>query len=155
MRIFFLLTLIFGFIGCYTQIETISNTKETYEGEKRSRQIEFTKSIIDKMNEGSLPDSGFYYKYKFVSYKDRIENVDLFLTELYKDGYNIVSAWYRPGSTSCYDGNIVTSVVVLPTFIILLSDNDYSLQNFNFSYVVNKPGIACPYQVAKYTPLLK
>lgn len=141
------------FHGCYTHvvIPEISNTD--HQLEKDSRQIEFYKTVIDTFDNNWLPDSGYYYEFRPSQNRKSVTQKELLLEKLYAEGYNIVAAWYRPASRGCKQEDYFwPNHRISPIFIILLSNVDDSIINYNFYGLIYKPVISCPYNVEEYIP---
>ena len=150
MKTIFLITIVSSFIlqGCYTQVQLPTISKNNYQREKDYRQIEFYKTVIDTFDNNWLPDSGYYYEFKFDRQRIKQDIIDPFLNMLYAKGYDVVAAWYRPEIPDCNDyGYYTHQSTIAPIFIVLLSDFDDSIINYNLYAVMDKPVIDCPYNV--------
>lgn len=158
MNTLFLIALLFFmlFQGCYTEVQLpkTSISKSNFRSENNNKQIEFYKTIVDTFDNNWLPDSGYYYTFNFNQHKIKKDKIDQFLNMLYANGYNIISAWYRPSVADCneglfYDRNIYHKKLE-PVFILLLSDFDDSIIEYNFYALMDRPVILCPYNVEEY-----
>jgi hypothetical protein len=140
--------------SCYTQVILPKVPNTNHQPGKDYRQIEFYKTVIDTFDNNWLPDSGYYYEFRPSQNRKSVTQKELLLERLYAEGYNIVAAWYRPGSASCKmeDYFWPSQRIMSPIFIILLSNIDDSIINYNFYGLIYKPEIICPYNVEKYTP---
>lgn len=141
--------------GCYTNVvlpkHTIKKTKV-----EENRIFNFTYTVIDTFYNNWFPDEGYYYTYSPRSAKRiKEDKIDLFLNMLYAKGYNIEAAWYIPARYDCRhaqwmitDGG--SGDVLGPMFIILLSDVDDSVIQYDFYALQYKPVIECPFNVEEY-----
>lgn len=142
--------------GCYTHCELPRHIPTKKLNKESERLINFTYAVIDTFDNDWLSDEGYYYEYRPRSNRRiKEEKIDLFLNMLYAKGYNIVGAWCRPAIYECSDyiGPIINqnnTGILSPVFIILLSDVDDSIIEYDFYALTNKPEIVCPYNVEEY-----
>ena len=135
--------------NCYTQVELPKHTIKKIKTDE-NRIVNFTYTVIDTFYNEWLPDEGYYYAFKFDQKKIKEDKIDLFLNMLYAKGYNIVGAWYRPGSAGCTKEDAMWHNTVNPIFIILLSDFDDSIIQYDFYALTYKPVFECPFNVEEY-----
>ena len=95
-----------------------------------------------------MPDSGYYYAFNFNQHKLKNDKIEQFLSTLYAKGYNILAAWYRASVADCnegliYDRNIYHKKLE-PVFILLLSNFDDSIIEYNFYALMYKPVFGVP-----------
>ena len=135
--------------SCYTQVEIPQNKVPIH---KPLRKIEFRQKVVDIFENNNFPDYGYYYEFRPDQIRKNVINRKAFLEKLYSEGYNIVAAWYRPSTLSCNKEDYIwPGPNRLPsTFIILLSDVDDSIINYNFYGLTEKPFIECPNDVEIY-----
>ena len=155
MKRIFLITIVSSFVfqGCYTQVQIPTISKNNYQRENGDRQIEFYKAVIDTFDNDWLPDSGYYYEFNFDGHRIKQDKIDLFLNMLYAEGYDVVAAWYRPEILNCNDPWYYPHPgTIAPIFIVLLSDFNDSIINYNLYAIMYKPVIQCPFNVEEYTP---
>lgn len=141
--------------GCYTHVEMPNYRKLNKQSSTTTSPVNFTYTVIDTFYNEWFPEEGYYYEYRPQSSKIiKEDRIDLFLNMLYTKGYNIVGAWYRPTTINCYNnGRPVSraeSATFGPTFLILLSDVNDSIIEYNFYPLLRKPEIICPYNVEEY-----
>ena len=147
--LFALLAFAFTMQSCYTEVVLPKHTvKKTKVNE--NRLVNFTYSVVDTFDNDWLPDEGYYYQFRFDIKGINEDKIDAFLNMLYAKGYNIAGAWYRRGSGGCTEEDYYRRREVSPLFIVLLSDVNDSIIEFNFYAVVNKPFIPCPYNVWEF-----
>ncbi|MBK7630570.1 MAG: hypothetical protein IPJ23_07700 [Ignavibacteriales bacterium] len=140
--------------SCYTEVVLPKHTVRKTKIDK-DRIVNFTYTVIDTFDNDWFPDEGYYYEYRPQSSKIiKEDKIDVFLNMLYAKGYNIVGAWYRPTTINCYNnGRPVSraeSATFGPTFLILLSNVDDSIIEYDFYPLLRKPEIICPYNVEEY-----
>ncbi len=141
--------------GCYTHVEMPNYRKLNKQSSTTTSPVNFTYTVIDTFYNEWFPEEGYYYEYRPQGSKTiKEDRIDLFLNMLYAKGYNIVGAWYRPTTINCYNnGRPVSraeSATFGPTFLILLSDVNDSIIEYNFYPLLRKPEIICPYNVEEY-----
>ena len=142
--------------GCYTQVELPKHIPTKKINKESERLVNFTYTVIDTFDNDWLSDEVYYYEYRPRSNRRiKEDKIDLFLNMLYAKGYNIVGAWYRPAIYECRDyiGPIFNqndTGILSPVFIILLSDVNDSIIEYDFYALINKPEIVCPYNVEEY-----
>ncbi|MDY0082248.1 MAG: hypothetical protein RBR74_03615 [Ignavibacteriaceae bacterium] len=137
--------------SCYTQVSLPKhNDKKSIVDENRI--VSFTYSVVDTFDNDWLPDKGYYYLFRFDLKTLNENNIDRFLNMLYAKGYDISGAWYRPAISDCRKNfyNESSQNILAPQFILLLSDLDDSIIQYNFYAVMNKPYIPCPYDVWEF-----
>jgi hypothetical protein len=110
--------------GCYTQVDRSADYSASYMPHRAAPRF------VSKTGPLVLPDTGFYYAYKFVSYDDEIRGVDLMLSDLYSRGFDILMAWYSAGGT-----RPPGKAIAMPSFTILLKTWSPELYRFNFEFV--------------------
>lgn len=141
--------------SCYTQVSLPKHTvNKTIVDEDRIAN--FTHTVVDTFDNDWLPDKGYYYLFRFDSKYINDDNIDRFLNMLYAKGYDIAGAWYRPETEDCTYPSYITNQfknTLAPVFILLLSDFDHSIIQYNFYAVMNKPHIPCPFGVWEFYEL--
>lgn len=149
IKIVVLVVIIILLQSCYTQVQIPQNTIPAY---KPLREVEFYQKVVNTFDNNNFPDYGYYYEFRSDRIRKNIINRKAFLEKLYSEGYNIVAAWYRPSTLSCNKEDYIwPGQHKLPsTFIILLSDVDDSIINYNFYSLTDKPFIECPNDVEIY-----
>ena len=132
--------------SCYTQVSLPKHSiKKTKTDE--DRKVNFTYTVVDTFDNDWLPDKGYYYLFRFDSKYINEDNIDRFLNMLYAKGYDIAGAWYRPEIRDCtspFYFNDSLEKTLAPVLVLLLSDFDDSIIQYNFYAVLNKPYIPCP-----------
>lgn len=149
IKIFFvLLAFALGVQSCYTQLVLPKHNIEQSKVDS-NRIASFTHTVIDTFYNEWLPDEGYYYQFRFDLKVIKEEKLDDFLNMLYAKGYNITGAWYIADKNNC--GRIKYSRgSYRPVFIVLLSDVDDSITNYNFDMLLHKPYFPCPYKVWEF-----
>lgn len=163
MKYFIYTITLFSFLlltGCYTEVvlpkQTVKKTKVD-----KDRLVNFIYSVIDTFDNDWLPDEGYYYQFRFDVKGINENKMDAFLNMLYAKGYNITGAWYRLATDDCREqpgirtwvepkNGFETENGLSPMFIVLLSDFDDSIIEYNFYPVINKPTIPCPHNVWEF-----
>ena len=143
--------------GCYTHVE-IPNYRNLYKQSSTTNSpVNFTYTVIDTFDNDWFPDEGYYYTYSPRSGKRiKEDRIDLFLSMLYAKGYNVEAAWHRSASNDCDRYKMLRapgsepSSTGSPVIIILLSDVDDSIIQYDFYPLLSKPYIPCPYNVEEY-----
>lgn len=142
--------------NCYTHVETPNYRTLKKQSKETNSPVNFTYSVIDTFDNDWFPDEGYYYEYRPQSNKRiKEDKIDLFLNMLYAKGYNIVGAWYRPSWNDCGRYKLLLAKGEQnssgrPEFIILLSDVNDSIIEYDFYPLLRKPEIICPYNVEEY-----
>ncbi len=142
--------------GCYTQVELPKHIPTKKLNKESEKLVNFTYTVIDTFDNDWLSDEGYYYEYRPRSNRRiKEDKIYLFLNMLYAKGYNILGAWYRPVIYECrkyiepiFDQN--DNRILSPVFIILLSDVNDSIIEYDFYDLTYKPKIVCPYNVEEY-----
>lgn len=161
MRLNYKIKLLFALLAfaltmqsCYTEVvlpkHTLKKTKVD-----NDLIVNFTYTVIDTFDNDWLPDEGYYYQFRFDIKGINEDKIDAFLNMLYAKGYNITGAWYIADKNNCgrikylrTDGE--QNNAYNPLFIVLLSDVDDSIINYNFYMLLNKPTFQCPYNVWEF-----
>ncbi len=118
------------------------------------RAIEFEILTEDLVNNNFIMAEGYYYKYQFSNYMDKIHNIEEVLRALILSGVNLLDAWYKEGNSSCYPPNsqYVMDVIVEPDFILRTKFPSNYLLSANFIQVENTPFFNCGYTVRHFIP---
>ena len=142
--------------NCYTHVEMPNYRKLNKQSSTTTSPVNFTYTVIDTFYNEWFPEEGYYYKYIPQSNKRiKEDKIDLFLNMLYAKGFKIETAWYRPSWNDCGRYKILVaqgeqSSSGRPEFIILLSDVNDSIIEYDFYPLLSKPYITCPYNVEEY-----
>lgn len=143
--------------GCYTHVELPKHIPTKKLNIESERLVNFTYMVIDTFDNDWFPDEGYYYTYSPRSGKRiKEDRIDLFLSMLYTKGYNVEAAWHRSASNDCDRYKMLRtpgsepSSTGSPVIIILLSDVDDSIIQYDFYPLLSKPYITCPYNVEEY-----
>jgi hypothetical protein len=113
--------------GCYTQIDKSSGSSAPYLPHRASPTFHVFLATV------AFVDSGSYYAYQFSDFGDRIEHVELMLSDLYSRGFNITRAWYSEGGSH-------NRTMVMPFFVINLADRNPEMERFNFRPIATPKG---------------
>ena len=163
MKYFIYTITLFSFLlltGCYTEVVLPKHTVKKTKVDK-DRIVNFTCGVISVFDNDWLPDEGYYYQFRFDIKGINENKIDAFLNMLYAKGYNITGAWYRPATDDCREqpgirtwvepkNGIETGKILSPMFIVLLSDFNDSIIEYNFYAIMNKPNIPCPHNVWEF-----
>lgn len=154
-RLYFPIIILFSCLtlqSCYTQISLQKHSIQSAIADK-DRIVNFNYAVVDTFDNDWLPDEGDYYLFRFDLKNINEDKIDRFLNTLYAKGYNITGAWYRPSITDCEESQSVSHPfrkTLAPVFVLLLSDFDDSIIQYNFYAVMNKPYIPCPFGVWEF-----
>lgn len=141
--------------NCYTHVETPNYRTLKKQSKETNSPVNFTYSVIDTFDNDWFPDEGYYYRFRFDIKGLKEDKIDLFLTMLYSKGYNIAGAWYIADQNNCgrikyLRGSGEQYIAYNPMFIVLLSDVNDSIIDYNFYMLLSKPTFPCPYNVWEF-----
>jgi hypothetical protein len=136
--------------GCYTQVELPKHIPTKKLNKESERIVNFTYTVIDTFSNDWFPKEGYYYEFRFGLKNLKDDKIELFLKMLYEKGYNIIAAWYKPAGSNCSREAAIWQPQLRAQLIVLLSDVNDSIIEFNFYALMRKPEIVCPYKVKEY-----
>jgi hypothetical protein len=135
--------------SCYTEVVLPKHTVKKTKVDK-DRIVNFTYSVIDTFDFDWMPDDGYYYEFRFDNKGIKEDKIDAFLNMLYAKGYNIIGAWYRPGGPDCSRDGWVWNHTIKPLFVVLLTESDDSISEYNLYPLFGKRYFECPYNVWEF-----
>jgi len=143
--------------NCYTHVEISNYRTLNTQSKVTNGPVNFTYTLIDTFYNDWFPEEGYYYSYSPRSGKRiKEDRIDLFLSMLYAKGYNVEAAWHRSASNDYDRYKILRAPGIEPSstgstvIIILLSDVNDSIIEYDFYPLLRIPEIICPYNVEEY-----
>ena len=135
--------------SCYTEVVLPKHAvKKTKVDE--NLKVNFTYTVIDTFDFAWMPDEGYYYEFRYENKGIKEDRIADFLNMLYANGYNVVSAWYRPGGPDCSRDGWNWNHRVEPLFVVLISQADDSISEYNLHPLFGKRIFECPYNVWEF-----
>lgn len=120
-----------------------------------SLDFSFNVSSISLADKPDYFQNGTYYRYNFVEANESISKgikPEPVLKKLIENGISVEKAWYKGYSSSCCPpgSDYCMEVIVNPSFLVRLSEENQKMEQFNFIKTVD-PGLGtCAHSVSYY-----